>query len=276
MESTSQHTSPERGAPAGASGLATAFDAWRRAGHRALIPYITAGHPSPAETGDLLRRLSDAGADIIEVGVPFSDPLADGPTIQRSSQRALEQGTTLPWVLDTIADFRAERDTRVVVFGYLNPVMAFGVDRFIRACASAAADGVLLTDLPLGADDEIERAFDAAGLPLIPLIAPTTLPDRARQIARRARAFLYYVSRTGVTGAGDTLRSSLATELDALRAETDRPIAVGFGISRPEHAAFVAEHADGVVVGSALINAIDLGGLAGAERFLRELRSVVP
>lgn len=265
------------GTAAARAGLEEAFRGWRAAGHRALIPYVTAGYPTPADTPAILRAIAASGADIIEVGVPFSDPLADGPTIQRSSQVALEQGVTLPWILETIADFRAAHPTtHVIVFGYLNPVLAFGVERFIREAAAAGAGGVLITDLPLGSDDAIERAFEDAGLPLIRLIAPTTTPERAAEIARRSRGFLYYVSRTGVTGADAVLRSALAGELDALRAVTDLPIAVGFGISKPEHAAFVGEHADGVVVGSALIQALDRGGAAEAERFLRSLRAAIP
>lgn len=276
LEGAASGVSRQRDAVPGANRLESLFARWRAAGHRALIPYVTAGHPTPGDLQELLDRLTAAGADIIEVGVPFSDPLADGPTIQQSSQRALDQGVTLEWVIDAVAAFRRRSDTGVVLFTYLNPVLAYGVDRFIRDALAAGADGVLLTDLPVGSDPELEAKFETGGLPLIRLIAPTTEPDRAAAIASRARGFIYYISRTGVTGAGTKLRDALASELAALRTVTEVPIAVGFGISTPEHAAFVGSVADGVVVGSALIQALDRGGLDEAERFVRELRAAIP
>ena len=214
----------------------------------------------------------ESGSDIIELGVPFSDPVADGPTIQRSSQRSLEQGVTLSWTLNALRDFRTRHDTPVVIFTYLNPVLSLGLESFVDAVREAGAEGVLLTDLPAGADEEIEAAFATSGVSLIRLIAPTTSPQRALTIARRASGFLYYVARMGVTGATASLREALVTEVQALRTVTDVPIAVGFGISTPSQAAAVAGAADGVVVGSALIDAIDRGGVSGAGSFLRSLR----
>jgi len=255
--------------------LSSRFDAWRAAGRRALIPYVTAGYPRPADTVELLHGLVDAGADVIELGVPFSDPLADGPTIQRSTQAALEAGVTLEWTLDALARFRRERDASVVVFSYLNPVLAYGIERFLADAVAAGADGFLLTDLPYGCDPEFEALVEASPIPLIRLLAPTTPIDRAVAIARRARGFLYYISRTGVTGATRDLRADLATEVAALRGATDVPIAVGFGISGPEQAAWVAQVADGVVVGSALIEALDRGGIPEATSFLRTLREAI-
>jgi tryptophan synthase alpha chain len=259
-------TSPETDA------LASRFRAWRDAGHCALIPYITAGYPERAATPALLDTLVAAGADIIELGVPFSDPVADGPTIQRASQRALDQGVTLDWTLEVLHAFHARHDTPVVLFTYLNPVLRHGTERFLVAAHAAGASGVLLTDLPVGADEALERRFEESPLSLIRLIAPTTLPARAREIARRAQGFLYYVARLGVTGATAALRAELPRELAALRRVTDVPIAVGFGISSPGHAAAVAAVADGVVVGSALIDAIDRDGPPAAERLLTALR----
>lgn len=255
--------------------LAPHFADWRRAGRHVLIPYVTAGHPSPADTPALLDSLVAAGADIIELGVPFSDPVADGPTIQRSSQRALERGVNLAWVLGQLAAFRQRHATPVVLFTYLNPVLAYGTERFLGDAVRSGAQGVLLTDLPVGSDPSLEEAFEASPLALVRLLAPTTPPERVRMIAERAQGFLYYISRMGVTGARAALPPELRREIEALRSLARVPVAVGFGISTPEQAAAVARVADAVVVGSALINAIDRGGLAGAEAFVRSLRSAI-
>lgn len=255
--------------------LARAFSTARAEGRAALVPYVTAGHPSPADTPAILRMLADEGADVIELGIPFSDPLADGPTIQRSSFRAIEQGVDLIWTMDVLAEFRRERDTPVILFTYLNPVLHHGVDRFLDDAAASGANGVLLTDLPVGADSELEDRFEAAGMDLIRLVAPTTTAERVRTIARAARGFLYYVSRTGVTGAAQSLSAGLAGEVAEVRAVTDVPVAVGFGISTAEQAAQVAAIADGVVVGSALVDRLDRGGIDAARALMRELRAAV-
>jgi tryptophan synthase alpha chain len=252
--------------------LTGAFEAARAAGRAALIPYVTAGHPAPALTLPVLRMLAEEGADVIELGVPFSDPLADGPTIQRSSFEAIAQGADLAWTLAVLAEFRRESAVPVVLFTYLNPVLRFGVDRFLAEAREAGAQGVLLTDLPVGADPALEARFAASGLELIRLVAPTTSPERARVIAAAARGFLYYVSRTGVTGAAQALSATLAAEVAALRTATPLPVAVGFGISGGEQAAAVAGVADGVVVGSALVAALTRGGVEGARSLMRELR----
>jgi tryptophan synthase alpha chain len=223
-----------------------------------------------------LSRYARAGADIIEVGVPFSDPVADGPTIQRASQRALEQGTTLAWTLKQVRAFRAEYDTEVVIFSYLNPVLRYGVDEFIVAAAAAGAAGVLLTDLPFGGDRALEGAIESSPLALVRLIAPTTEAARARLIARHAQGFVYYIARTGVTGARATLPEDLLRQVAALRADTQVPICVGFGISTAEHAAAVGRIADGVVVGSALIDTLDRTGADGAEALLVAMREALP
>jgi tryptophan synthase alpha chain len=268
MASESPTTSPE-------SALGARFAGWRASGHRALIPFLTAGYPSLSETAVLLDRFAAAGADVIEVGVPFSDPLADGPTIQRASQRALEAGVDMHSVLDVVAAFRARSDTAVVLFSYLNPILAYGVDAFLGAASAAGAEGLLLTDLPLDSDAELEATLERSPLALVRLIAPTTPLPRARAIARRSQGFVYYVSRTGVTGANDALRRDLATELAELRAATTVPVAVGFGISTPAQAAAVAAMADGIVVGSALIDAIDAGGVDAATRLLEDMRRAI-
>jgi tryptophan synthase alpha chain len=255
--------------------LQKVFTRCREEGRAALVLYTTAGFPEPGVALDVLRMLADAGADVIELGVPFSDPLADGPTIQHSSQVAIEHQVDLEWTLDLLARFRAERDTPVVVFTYLNPILRYGVDRFLRDAAGAGANGVLVTDLPVGADPELEQAFAASPLALIRQIAPTTPPTRAREIAAAARGFLYYISRTGVTGASEALAGDLAREVSEICAVSEVPVAVGFGISTPEQAATVARLADGVVVGSALINALSQGGAEGARELVSGLRGAV-
>jgi tryptophan synthase alpha chain len=255
--------------------LAGYFAEWREARHTALIPYITAGYPEAQSTLVLLRSLADAGADIIELGVPFSDPVADGPTIQRSSQVALEQGITLDWTLAVLSEFRQHSDTPVVIFTYLNPVLAHGVDRFITDAVEAGAQGVLITDLPVGADPALEESLEASPLSLVRLLAPTTARKRALEIAQRTQGFLYYVARLGVTGARESLRAELMQELQALRAASDVPIAVGFGISNEAQARSVAEGADGVVIGSALIDAIDRAGVQEAASLTRRIRTAL-
>lgn len=255
--------------------LAPRFAALRSAGRCALIPYLTAGYPEPARTSRLLDILADGGADVIELGVPFSDPVADGPTIQRSSQRALEHGVNLDWTLDALRSFRTRHDVPVVLFSYLNPIVGYGLDRFIHDAAAAGAAGVLVTDLPAGADAEMESRFQQAPFSFIRLAAPTTPGARLRDIAATAQGFLYYVGRMGVTGAQQALRAATLAEVAALRADVAVPVAVGFGVSTPGQAAEIARVADGVVVGSALIDALDRGGDAGAGSFMRSLRTAI-
>lgn len=219
--------------------------------------------------------LEGAGADVIELGIPFSDPLADGPVIQRSSYEAIRGGADLDWTLDILASFRARSPIPVVVFTYLNPLLRFGSERFLAEAASAGADGVLLTDLPVGGDPELEARIDASALDRIRLVSPTTGPERLATIAEGARGFLYYVSRTGVTGVRTELAHDLAAEVAAVRRASLVPVAVGFGVSTPEHARTVARLADGVVVGSALVDRLGTGGIAAAGEFLRGLRRAV-
>lgn len=257
------------------SDLSHAFAAARAERRAALVPYVTAGHPRREDGLDVLLAVADAGADVVELGVPFSDPLADGPTIQRSSYDAIAQGVDLRWTLDALASFRSKRDTPVVLFTYLNPVINHGVDRFLADARSAGAQGVLLTDLPVGADPELEAKFAASPLDLVRLVAPTTTPARAKEIAAAARGFLYYVSRTGVTGARQELQAGLAAEVAAIQAVSPVPVAVGFGISTPEQAAEVAAVADGVVVGSALVETLRTGGVEAGAAFVRALRAAI-
>lgn len=255
--------------------IEAAFSARRAAGRAALVPYVTAGYPHLDSTVPVLEALAEAGADVLEVGVPFSDPLADGPTIQASSFASLEQGTTVERVLEDIATFRSRYDTAVVVFTYLNPVIRYGVDRFLSDAADAGANGLLLTDLPTGADTTLEETVASSPLDLIRLVAPTTPAERVPEIARHGSGFLYYISRTGVTGARTELRTELAAEVAAIRDAVSLPVAVGFGISTPEQAAEVGAVADGVVVGSALVRALGEGGIDAASSFLSGLRAAL-
>jgi tryptophan synthase alpha chain len=243
-----------------ASGLATIssdaiaqqFARLKADGRRAFVPYVTAGHPDRARSVALLQGLEASGADVVEVGVPFSDPLADGAVIQASSQTALDQGTRLDQVLEIISD--ASLTIPVVLFSYLNPLLRGGDDALRRA-ADAGAHGVLVTDLPLGADAEREAWFARSPLAFIRLVAPTTPASRMAEIARTGSGFVYLISRLGVTGERSDLPPELPDTVARLRTATSLPVCVGFGISKPEQARTVAGIADGVVVGSAIVRA---------------------
>jgi tryptophan synthase alpha chain len=240
-----------------------------------LIAYVTAGFPSTEETVPLLEALADAGADVLELGIPFSDPLADGPTVQHSSFVALQRGMTTRKALALLSEFRRRRTTPVVLMTYLNPVLRYGTRDFCVAARAAGADGIILTDLPVGSDPELESAAASSGLDLVRLVAPTTTGERVREVAAGGSGFLYYISRTGVTGARAELPPGLADEVRAVKSRVTLPVAVGFGISTPEQAAAVAGVADGVVVGSALIQRIEEKGVAGAGDFIAGLRGAM-
>ncbi len=255
--------------------ISATFTARRAEGRSALVPYVTAGYPRRDSSVPVLEALAHAGADVIELGIPFSDPLADGPTIQSSSFKSLENGTTVRSVLDDLRAFRKKREIPVVLFTYLNPVFQAGIDDFLNAAADSGAQGLLVTDLPTGSDPAVESAIVDSKLDLIRLIAPTTTRDRFAEVAEGGSGFLYYISRTGVTGAQSGLREGLSGQVQTLRDAVDLPVAVGFGISTPEQAATVASAADGVVVGSALIQALDQGGIEGASEFLSSLRAAM-
>ena len=239
------------------SRLSDTFDALRRRGERALIPYFTAGDPSLDTTRRLVVEAVKRGADIVELGIPFSDPLADGPVIQRATQRALAAGVSLARVLELTRAIRAEVSAPLVFLTYYNPVLAFGLEAFCRTAVKAGADGVIVADLPPEEAGPLRAEADAAGLDLIHLVAPTSTPDRMRKIARATGSFIYLVSLTGVTGARNALPPDLARHIGALRGITTKPICVGFGISTPEHAALVGQAADGVIVGSAIVNLVE-------------------
>lgn len=255
--------------------IAEQFESRASEGRAALVPYLTCGYPSREGTLDTLHALVEAGADVIELGVPFSDPLADGPTIQKTSYDALEAGMTLEGTLDVLREFRSAHDNPIVLFSYLNPLLRYGRDRFLADAAEAGAQGLLLTDVPVGADPELENAVLESELDLIRLLAPTTEPARVPLVAQSAQGFLYYISRTGVTGARTELRSELEAEVARLKEWVEVPVAVGFGISTPEQAAAVATVADGVVVGSALLKVLGAEGPEAAGRWLAELRAAM-
>ncbi|MCA1621056.1 MAG: tryptophan synthase subunit alpha [Acidobacteria bacterium] len=237
--------------------MGEAFRKLEGAGRRGFIPFITAGDPDLRTTRALLVELARAGATLIELGVPFSDPVADGPVIQRASERALRQNVGLADVLETLADARRDTDVPVILFSYFNPLLQFGVERLAEESARAGVDGILATDLVPEESAEFNAVLTRRGLDQIFLVAPTTSDARLRLVAERASGFVYAVSRAGVTGARTDLSSEAARLVGRVRGVTRLPVAVGFGISRPEHVAEVWHYADAAVVGSALVAEIE-------------------
>ena len=234
------------------------FEDLAASGRKALIPFVTAGFPEPEWTVPTLHALVAAGADILELGVPFSDPTADGPVIQAASEKAIASGVSLRRVLDMVRRFREEdARTPVVLMGYMNPVERYGSDSFAADAGAAGVDGVLMVDCPPEEMENLRVALDAHGICTICLVAPTTTEARMERIARQARGYLYYVSFKGITGADRLNAASLAEPLKTLRRHSGLPVAVGFGIKGPDSAAAVAGLADGVVIGSALIGELD-------------------
>ncbi|HET6982613.1 MAG TPA: tryptophan synthase subunit alpha [Myxococcaceae bacterium] len=250
----------------------------RSAGRRSLIVYLCAGDPDLAATERLVPALAEAGADVIELGVPFSDPLADGPTIQAAAERALRSGTTLAGILDLVERLRRQGcEVPLVLMGYMNPIVRMGVEAFVARSAEAGVDGFIVPDLPLEEAGELADSATPRGLSLVLLAAPTTPPERLKRIGERTRGFLYFVSITGVTGARAALPADLPARLDAVKAASAAPVAVGFGISAPEQARALAEHADAVVVGSALVAEIARSGgkIDGPVALVRSLAAAV-
>ncbi len=237
--------------------IARRFEALRRDGEMGLVAFITAGDPSLAATERLVFALADAGADVIELGVPFSDPVADGPTIQRSSERALLGGATLSGVLDVVAAVRRRSEVPIVLFSYYNPVLQMGIETFADRAAAVGADGVLITDLTPEESAEYRQIIRSRGLDTIFLVAPTSPDDRISRIAECSSGFLYVVSRTGVTGAKESLPEDLPALMRRVHAATSLPVAVGFGISLPGQVSVLGGLADAAVVGSALVADIE-------------------
>jgi tryptophan synthase alpha chain len=224
---------------------------------KALIAYLTAGDPAPARTPALVDALVRGGADLIELGVPFSDPIADGPVIQRAGERALRAGTTMETVLDIARQIRAKSEVPLLLFTYLNPVLRYGLDRLGRDAAAAGIDGCLLTDASVEEAETYVGAMHQHGLDTVFLAAPTSTQRRLELVARYSTGFVYLVSRTGVTGERDSLSGAVAPLIASVRAVTNLPLAVGFGISKPEHVAELAPKVDGIAVGSAIVRIIE-------------------
>jgi tryptophan synthase alpha chain len=258
------------------SRIAAAFERARAAGRPALIPYVCAGDPDLAASAAVVKALGRGGADIVEIGVPFSDPIADGEVNQRAAERALRNGVTLRAVLDLAGGLAREGAPPLVLFTYYNPIHRLGIETFAREAGAVGVDGVLVTDLPPEESGDLREALLGAGLDLIFLLSPTSSRERVARAAREGRGFVYFISRTGVTGTREDLPAGLADQVRAARAVCPLPIAVGFGIGRPEQVRAVASFADGVVVGSALVRLIEEAGdapdlPARAEAFLRSL-----
>lgn len=260
------------------SRLAETFANLRKEGRPGLVTFTTAGDPDLERSGEILRALARAGADVLEVGVPFSDPLADGPVIQRATERALAAGGSLRASLDLIEQVRRDIATPIVVFSYANPIVRMGLDAFATRAAAAGVDGVLALDLPIEEADEFRDTLSAAGIDTIFLLSPTTTDARIRKAAALGRGFLYGISRLGVTGARDTVATGAEDMVRRIRSFTDTPLALGFGISRPEHVAEVGAYADAAVVGSALVALIaEASGtpqlISRVEEYVRSLRA---
>jgi len=247
----------------------------RKAG---LVTYVTAGDPDLDRTAGILRALDRAGADVLEVGVPFSDPLADGPVIQRATERALAAGTTLSGVLDLLDSMRGELNAPIVIFSYANPILRLGAERFADRARGAGVDGVLILDLPIEEADESRAMLARRGIDTILLLSPTTTDDRLRRAAELGSGFLYAISRLGVTGARDTLAAGAQEMVRRIRSVSDLPVALGFGISKPDHVREVGQWADAAVVGSALVDVIAREGASRdlntrVEEYVRWLKS---
>ena len=249
--------------------------ALEREGRCAFVPFITAGDPSLSQTAARVKALSAAGADVIELGVPFSDPVADGPVIQAAAARALRKNTTLRKVLLLVAELRREGlSTPIVLFTYLNPVLRLGVERFADACGESGVDGVLAVDLSAEESSPLSRELSRRGVELVLLVSPTTTDDRIRLIGKSSGSIVYYVSREGVTGARAGVAGGLAARISRVRRLVKKPVIVGFGVSEPAQARALARVSDGVVVGSALV-AAGRGGTAAMARLARRLVSAL-
>ena len=260
------------------SRIDAAFRELRDQGRPGLVTYVTAGDPDYERSREILVRLDRAGADVLEIGVPFSDPLADGPVIQRATERAIASGTTLKSVLQMVADVRPLVNAPMVIFTYANPILRMGLDAFVARAKEAGVDGVLTLDVPPEESEQIREALSRARIDTIFLLSPTTSVERIRRAAALGSGFLYGISRLGVTGARDDVADSARDLGERVRKETGMPFALGFGLSRPEHVRAVSGFADAAVVGSALVQVIADHGqspslFSEVERYVRWLKS---
>jgi tryptophan synthase alpha chain len=239
------------------SRIAGKFRELRRKGGKAFIPYIMAGDPNMKRTIELVGILEDCGADIIELGVPFSDPLADGPTIQRAAQKALDEGVTLTKVIALVAELRGSTQIPIILMTYYNPVFKYGEERFALDASAAGVDGIIVPDLPPDEAGNLIKYSGKSGLDTIFLLTPTSTAYRIRKVARRSTGFIYYVPITGITGSKLSLDASVESPIARIRSVSNKPVAVGFGISTPEEAADISQFADGVIVGSAIVKRVE-------------------
>ena len=245
---------------------------FKQSGHKALIPYVTIGYPSIEDTLEVVPLLASSGCDIVELGIPFSDPLADGVTIQKASFSALNNGVTPKLCLEVAKKLSRKVNIPLVFMTYFNPVLSYGLEKFCSACASSGVDGLIIPDLSPDEGLELEAVTQKHSLDLIYLLAPTSSEERIRLVVERARGFIYLVSVTGVTGTRGNLPSELGTFVARVRKVAKQPLCVGFGISTPEQARHVAQIADGVIVGSRIIQLIEAEGLASVGNFVSQLR----
>jgi tryptophan synthase alpha chain len=252
------------------SRIAETFARLRREGRGGLVTYVTAGDPDRRKSADILLALAEGGADVMEVGVPFSDPVADGPVIQRATERALAAGMTLRGVLDLVSEVRSRVETPIVLFTYANPVLRMDPHAFAAAARDAGVDGVLILDYPVEEADPLRAPLVAADLDPIFLISPTTTDERIRRSSDLGAGFLYLISRLGVTGARDRMAADAGALVERVKAQTTLPVALGFGISTPEQVAAACRHADAAVVGSAIVNVIAENAANGAPGAVRE------
>ncbi len=255
------------------SKIARVFRQLRKTGKKALIPYIMAGDTSLNDTKRFVSELEEAGADIIELGVPFTDPLADGPTIQRASERALAQGTTLKKVLALVKEIRQDSEIPLILMTYYNPVFKYGLETFVKEAVRVGVNGIIVPDLIPDEADDFLRLTKTYGLDTIFLLAPTSTEERIKKIVRVSTGFIYYVSITGITGAQILIDKSMKDTLSGIKKITRKPVAVGFGISKPEEASAVAELADGVIVGSAIVRIISEG--KDIKDFVKAIRQAI-
>jgi tryptophan synthase alpha chain len=246
-----------------------------RANHKALIPYVTVGYPSIEDTLKVVPMLANSGGDIVELGVPFSDPLADGATIQKASFYALKNGVTPEVCLEVAEKLSRKVNVPLVFMTYFNPVLSYGLERFCAACARSGVDGLIIPDLPPDEGSELEAITERHNLDLIYLLAPTSSDERIKLVTNRARGFIYLVSVTGVTGTRESLPAELNPFIDRVRKVAKQPLCVGFGISTPEQAKQVVETADGVIVGSRIIQLMETGDLTAVGNFVKKMRQAL-